>query len=258
MSGRFKRGESSVAPRIPAQRRSCGISRPNRFHNPPDSMVDQIVDGLWIAVERRHRRRDDEPIRLRASIFCFQVDVVQRCFAGQQNKAAPLLVCDIGRKRVISASAAPKRMADSVFMLRGDHHAVVARGAAGDRRRLVVARMMDRGYGCDLAGREPGLLEYRCLGPAADAQMAFGAQSRERGEQANAVSGAGGTRYRHYDPHFSPRIIESSAATTLRADLDHLPDDRPFRHRGDSLETRYFVSLTQPRHRRTDMSCTDL
>jgi len=67
--------------------------------------------------------------------------------------------------------------------------------------------------------------------------MAFGAQFRERGEQANAVSGARGTRYRHYDPHFSPRIIESSAITTLRADLDHLPDDRPFHHCGDSLET---------------------
>ena len=104
--------------------------------------------------------------------------------------------------RVISASAAPKRMADSRFhAARGDHHAVVAEGAAGDRRRLVVARMMDRGHGCDLAGREPGLLKYRCLGPAADDQMAFGAQFRERGEQANAVSGARGTRYRHYDPH---------------------------------------------------------
>src|ERR1700742_3472966 len=114
------------------------------------------------------------PIRLEASIFSRWMSFSGVSLASRTRRRRSLSVTSAAR--VISASAAPKRMADSRFhAARGDHHAVVAEGAAGDRRRLVVARMMDRGHGCDLAGREPGLLKYRCLGPAADDQMAFGA-----------------------------------------------------------------------------------
>ena len=115
LPGRFR--DSAATPCIPRPTAKLRHLQPEQIQDPPDRMVDQIVDGLWIVVERRHRRRDDRAHSAQGQ-HIFQVDVVQRCFPDQQNKAAPLLERDIGRARDQRVGGA-KRMADSVFMLHG-------------------------------------------------------------------------------------------------------------------------------------------
>ena len=102
--------------------------------------------------------------------------------------------------RVISASAAPKRMADNVFMLHGATTMPSWRKNRWRSPALVVTYVHLGGHGCDLAGDGAGLLQYRYPIQAQRLRMmALGAKSRV--PRADAVNCARSTCYCHYDPH---------------------------------------------------------
>ena len=61
-------------------------------------MINQIIDSDRIAVECRHRWRDDCPHAAQRQ-HVLEMYFAKRCFPDEQNEATPLLERDIGRPR---------------------------------------------------------------------------------------------------------------------------------------------------------------
>ncbi len=162
-----------------------GRLQPEEIQHPPDSLVDQVVDRARIIVERRRRRRDDRPHSAQSQ-HVLEMDVAQRRFARQQDKAAPFL-----KRHVRGACDEPVGEAEAnrrhLHAARRDDHAIVAEGAAGNGRCLIVARMHDRRHGGDLPDAEASLLRDCDLAPSAHNQVALDAKLIKRGKQAHAI-----------------------------------------------------------------------
>ena len=197
-----REGGSDCPPASPPSGGAAAI-RVEEVEDPPDGVIDEVVDRAGLVVKGGDGRRDDRPHAAQRQ-HMLEVDVVERRLARQQHKPPPLLERDVGRAGNEGFPVSQADCGQRLHAAGGDDHAVMPEGPARDRGALVVAMVDDGRERADFPGAHAGFLDQRQLGPAAEDQVTLDAELRECNEQSDAINGAGGPRHRDYDPQGAP------------------------------------------------------
>ena len=155
-----------------------------------DGLVDDVVDGLRVLIERRHRRHDDGAV-LGCRQHAAQMAGMQRRLAHHQHEAAALLERHVGGAAQKRVGGAVGDVGQSADRARHDDHApraVRARGNRGAEIRVRVARSCQRLH---LIDRAADFLLQREPGGLGDDGVRRNIVSLEDFKQPDAVNGAG-------------------------------------------------------------------
>ena len=156
-----------------------------------NGLVDDVIDHLWVTIERRHRRENHDA-HARKLQHIFEVNVAQGRLAHDQDQFAAFLEHHVGGAVNESVAMALRDGGERSDAARADHHTLGHKGAAGNGRALVLRCIVVRGHLVDLLNGVGRLVDQCAGAPVAEHEMGLDLGMLQDLQEAHPENGARG------------------------------------------------------------------